>query len=53
MRSGSNGRAAVAWRQAGDEDPLAAGQVAEAAGEQQQAGERDQVRVDHPGQTGL
>ena len=38
--------------QAGEEDLAAADQVAEPAGEQQQAAERDQVRVDDPGQAG-
>ena len=40
-------------RDAGEEDPLAADQVAEAAGQQQEAAERDQVGVDDPGQVGL
>ena len=38
---------------AGEEDALAADQVAEPAGEQQEAAERDQVGVDDPGQLGL
>jgi len=38
--------------QAGDERALAAGQVAEPAGQQQQAAEGDQVGVDDPGQIG-
>ena len=36
--------------QPGEEDALAADQVAEPARQQQQAAERDQVGVDHPGQ---
>ena len=40
-------------RQAGEEHALAADQVAEPAGEQQQAAERDQERVDDPGQVAL
>ena len=40
-------------RDAGEEHALAADQVAEAAGEQQEAAERDQVGVDDPGQVGL
>jgi hypothetical protein len=39
--------------QPGDEDPLAAAQVAEPPGQQEQAAERYQVRVDHPGQARL
>jgi hypothetical protein len=39
--------------QPGDEHPPAADQVTEAPGQQQQAAERDQVRVDHPGQARL
>ncbi len=38
---------------AGLEDPLVAEQVAEPAGEQQEAAERQQVGVDDPGQRGL
>jgi hypothetical protein len=38
---------------AGEEDALAADEVAEAAGHEQEAAERDQVRVDHPGQVRL
>ena len=38
--------------QAGQEDPAGADQVAETAGEQQQTGEGDQVRVHHPGHAG-
>ena len=37
----------------GEEDPLAPDEVAEPAGQQQQAAERDQERVDHPGQVAL
>jgi hypothetical protein len=40
-------------REAGEEDPLAADQVTEATDEQQQAAERDQVRVHNPRQTRL
>src|SRR5436305_766748 len=39
--------------QAGQEDALAAEQVAQPPGEQQQTAERDQVRVHHPGEAGL
>ena len=38
--------------QARQEDPLAADQVAEPSGQQQQPAERDQVPVHHPGQAG-
>ena len=37
-------------REAGEEDAPTTDQVTEAAGEQQQAAERDQVAVDHPGE---
>ena len=40
-------------READHEDALAADQVADAPGEQQQAAERDQVGVDHPGEAAL
>ena len=39
--------------EADEEDALAAEEVAEPAGEQQQAAEGDQVAVDHPGQARL
>src|SRR5438128_8248376 len=40
-------------RETREEDPLATDEVADAAGEQEQAAERNQVRVDHPGEAGL
>ena len=42
--------ATVKTIEAGEEDSLAAGEVAEPAGEQQQAPERDQEGVDDPGE---